>query len=126
MEVLLTLVSDRDAQRSLCLSSHLVFSDWERIFQNPLTTVAASGRVVLHAVILDRMQVRSFRLQQATGQQTPEPAVRSGQACSFFVSRLSCWPLKRDDAQNLILCHLTRSSHQQVDSALLLRSTVLG
>ncbi len=37
----------------------------------------AIDRVVHHSVILDLMQVRSFRIQQATGQQAPEPAVRS-------------------------------------------------
>jgi len=54
-----------------------VFSEWERIFKNPLTTVAAIDRVVHHSVILDLMQVRSFRMQQATGQQTPEPPAHS-------------------------------------------------
>jgi len=39
--------------------------------------IAAIDRVVHHSVILDLMQVRSFRIQQATGQQTLEPAVRS-------------------------------------------------
>jgi len=77
MEVLFTLLSDRYEQRSVCLSTNLVFSEWERIFKNPLTTVAAIDRVVHHSVILDLMQVRSFRVQQATGQQTPEGVERS-------------------------------------------------
>ena len=77
MEVLFTLLSDRYEQRSVCLSTNLVFSEWERIFKNPLTTVAAIDRVVHHSVILDLMQVRSFRIQQATGQHGPEPPPRS-------------------------------------------------
>jgi len=77
MEVLFTLLSDRYEQRSVCLSTNLVFSEWERIFKNPLTTVAAIDRVVHHSVILDLMQVRSFRIQQATGQHAPEPLTRS-------------------------------------------------
>jgi len=77
MEVLFTLLSDRYEQRSVCLSTNLVFSEWERIFKNPLTTVAAIDRVVHHSVILDLMQVRSFRIQQATGQHAPEPTARS-------------------------------------------------
>src|SRR5689334_14829676 len=77
MEVLFTLLSDRYEQRSVFLSTNLVFSEWERIFKNPLTTVAAIDRVVHHSVILDMMQVRSFRVQQATGQQSAEVAVRS-------------------------------------------------
>lgn len=72
MEVLFTLLSDRYEQRSVCLSTNLVFSEWERIFKNPLTTVAAIDRVVHHSVILDLMQVRSFRIQQATGQHGSE------------------------------------------------------
>ncbi len=59
------------------LSTNLVFSEWERIIKNPLTTVAAIDRVVHHSVILDLMQVRSFRVQQATGQQVQEPPARS-------------------------------------------------
>ena len=77
MEVLFTLLSDRYEQRSVCLSTNLVFSEWERIFKNPLTTIAAIDRVVHHSVILDLMQVRSFRIQQATGQHESEPPVRS-------------------------------------------------
>jgi DNA replication protein DnaC len=77
MEVLFTLLSDRYEQRSVCLSTNLVFSEWERIFKNPLTTVAAIDRVVHHSVILDLMQVRSFRIQQATGQHEQEPPARS-------------------------------------------------
>jgi DNA replication protein DnaC len=48
MEVLFTLLSDRYEQRSVCLTTNLVFSQWERIFKNPLTTVAAIDRVVHH------------------------------------------------------------------------------
>jgi DNA replication protein DnaC len=59
------------------LSTNLVFSEWERIFKNPLTTVAAIDRVVHHSVILDMMHVFSFRVQQATGQQAPEANGRS-------------------------------------------------
>ena len=77
MEVLFTLLSDRYEQRSVCLSTNLVFSEWERIFKNPLTTVAAIDRVVHHSVILDLMLVRSFRIQQATGQHGPEPPAYS-------------------------------------------------
>ena len=75
MEVLFTLLSDRYEQRSVCLSTNLVFSKWERIFKNPLTTVAAIDRVVHHSVLLDMMQVLSFRVQQASGQQAPKANV---------------------------------------------------
>ncbi len=39
--------------------------------------IAAIDRVVHHSVILDLMQVRSFRVQQATGQQTPTTDAQS-------------------------------------------------
>jgi DNA replication protein DnaC len=77
MEVLFTLLSDRYEQRSVCLSTNLVFSEWERIFKNPLTTIAAIDRVVHHSVMLDLMQVRSFRIQQATGQHGSETTASS-------------------------------------------------
>jgi DNA replication protein DnaC len=77
MEVLFTLLSDRYEQRSVCLSTNLVFSEWERIFKNPLTTAAAIDRVVHHSVLLDMMQVHSFRVQQAAGQEAPEGHARS-------------------------------------------------
>jgi DNA replication protein DnaC len=37
MEVLFTLLSDRYEQRSVCLSTNLVFSEWERIFKKSNT-----------------------------------------------------------------------------------------
>lgn len=66
MEVLFTLLAERYERRSVALSTNLVFSDWERIFKDPMTTLAAIDRVVHHAVILDLMQVDSFRAQTAT------------------------------------------------------------
>jgi DNA replication protein DnaC len=75
--VLFTLLSDRYEQRSVFLSTNLVFSEWERIFKNPLTTVAAIDRVVHHSVILDMMQVHSFRVQQATDHHMQEADARS-------------------------------------------------
>jgi DNA replication protein DnaC len=68
MEVLFTLLAERYERRSVALSTNLVFSDWERIFKDPLTTLAAIDRVVHHAVILDLMQVESYRAQAATAQ----------------------------------------------------------
>jgi len=39
--------------------------------------MAAIDRVIHHSVILDLMQVRSFRVQQATSQQAAEATGRS-------------------------------------------------
>jgi hypothetical protein len=45
-----------------------VFSEWERIFKNPMTTMAAIDRVIHHCVILDMVAVESYRAHQATHQ----------------------------------------------------------
>lgn len=60
-EVLFTLMAERYERRSLMITSNLVFSEWERIFKNPMTTAAAIDRLVHHAVILeiDRTSVRA-------------------------------------------------------------------
>ena len=58
------------------LTTNLVFSDWTRIFKDPLTTMAAIDRVVHHSVILDLMGVESYRAKEAgtTQQPTGPPA----------------------------------------------------
>ena len=40
-EVLFTLIAERYERRSLGITSNLVFSEWERIFGNPMATAAA-------------------------------------------------------------------------------------
>jgi hypothetical protein len=53
------------------ITTNLVFSEWDRIFKDPMTTLAAIDRVVHHSVILDMMAVDSYRVQEATQQQGP-------------------------------------------------------
>jgi DNA replication protein DnaC len=53
MEVLFTFLAERYERRSLLISSNLVFSKWDQIFKDPMTTMAAIDRLVHHAVILD-------------------------------------------------------------------------
>ena len=52
-EVLFTLIAERYERRSLGITSNLVFSEWERIFANPMATAAAIDRVVHHSVTLE-------------------------------------------------------------------------
>ena len=52
-EVLFTLIAERYERRSLGMTSNLAFSEWERIFANPMATAAAIDRVVHHSVILE-------------------------------------------------------------------------
>src|SRR5215471_13318809 len=66
MEVLFTFFSERYERKSLMLSTNLVFSQWERIFKHPMTALAAIDRIVHHSVILDMMEVESYRATEAT------------------------------------------------------------
>ena len=64
MEVLFELLAERYERRSVMLTSNLAFSQWERIFKNPMTTAAAIDRLVHHAVIVE-LNVSSYRAEVA-------------------------------------------------------------
>ena len=64
MEVLFTLLAERYERGSVMLTSNLQFSQWEKIFKDPMTTAAAIDRLVHHSVILE-MNVPSFRLENS-------------------------------------------------------------
>ncbi len=53
MEVLFTFLGERYERRSVMITSNLVFSQWDRIFKDPMTTAAAIDRLVHHAIILE-------------------------------------------------------------------------
>lgn len=72
VEVLFTFMAERYERRSLLITSNLVFSDWNRIFKNPMTTAAAIDRVVHHSVILEFAGIKSFRADDA-GQAQKKP-----------------------------------------------------
>jgi len=74
MEVLFTLLADRYERRSVIITTNLVFSDWGQIFKDPMTTMAAVDRVVHHSVILDLLQVESYRAQAAQQAALAQPA----------------------------------------------------
>jgi DNA replication protein DnaC len=64
MEVLFTFLSERYERRSVMITSNLVFSQWDQIFKNPMTTMAAFDRLVHHAIILE-MGGPSIREEEA-------------------------------------------------------------
>lgn len=64
MEVLFALLAERYERRSVMITSNLVFSQWDRIFKDPMTTAAAIDRVVHHSVILE-LNVASYRAEAA-------------------------------------------------------------
>lgn len=53
MEVLFTFLATRYERRSVMVSSNLVFSKWDQIFKDPMTTMAAVDRLVHHSIILE-------------------------------------------------------------------------
>ena len=67
-EVLFTLMAERYERRAIGITSNLVFSQWDQIFQNPMATAAAIDRVVHHSVILE-FDVPSYRTREAQGRQ---------------------------------------------------------
>lgn len=76
MEVLFTFFAERYERRSLLISSNLVFSQWEQIFQDPMTTMAAIDRLVHHSLILE-FDGDSYRVGQSK-RDPKEPAVVVG------------------------------------------------
>jgi len=74
MEVLFTLLAERYERRSVVITSNLVFSQWDQIFKDPMTTAAAIDRVVHHSVIVEfGKEMSSHRADEAAKhlQETP-------------------------------------------------------
>lgn len=70
MEVLFTLLAERYERRSVVITSNLVFSEWNQIFKDPLTTAAAIDRVVHHSQIIEfGKEVSSRRAEEAAQRQ---------------------------------------------------------
>ena len=66
MEVLFTLLAERYERRSVVITSNLVFSQWDQIFKDPMTTAAAIDRVVHHSIIVEfGKEISSHRADQA-------------------------------------------------------------
>jgi len=70
MEVLFTFLSERYERRSLMITSNLVFSQWDKIFKDPMTTAAAIDRLVHHSIILE-LTGPSRRAEEAKGHSMP-------------------------------------------------------
>ena len=68
MEVLFTLLSHRYERGSVMVTANLPFSEWEKIFKDPMTTAAAIDRLVHHSVILE-LNIHSYRLEHAQSHQ---------------------------------------------------------
>jgi len=74
MEVLFTFLAERYERKSLMISSNLIFSEWDKIFKDPMTTMAAIDRLVHHSVILEfnegsirEMQAKKIKNKRGVG-----------------------------------------------------------
>jgi DNA replication protein DnaC len=66
MEVLFTFLAERYERRTVVITSNLVFSEWDHIFKDPLTTAAAIDRVVHHSLIIEfGRNMKSVRAEEA-------------------------------------------------------------
>jgi DNA replication protein DnaC len=73
MEVLFTFLAERYERRSLMITSNLVFSEWNKIFKDPLTTAAAIDRIVHHSIIIEfGKEIKSLRME-AAAQRNQQP-----------------------------------------------------
>lgn len=75
MEIFFTFLAARYERRSVLITSNLVFSQWDRIFKDAMTTAAAIDRVVHRSIILE-LTGPSVRAEEA------QERVRAGQAGS--------------------------------------------
>ncbi len=64
MEVLFTFLAERYERKSVLITSNLVFSQWDKIFKDPMTTAAAIDRMVHHCTILE-LTGPSYRTERA-------------------------------------------------------------
>ena len=64
MEVLFTLLSERYERNSVMITSNLPFSQWDRIFKDPVTTAAAIDRLIHHSIILE-LNIESYRFEHS-------------------------------------------------------------
>ena len=89
-EVLFTLIAKRYERRYQGITSNLVFSEWKRIFANPIATPAAIDRVVHHSVMME-FDLHSYRTNAAQNRQEEKASHRQN---------LLTHPVKMIDTRN--------------------------
>lgn len=70
MEVLFIFLAERYEKKSVIITSNLVFSQWDQIFKDPMTTMPAIDRLVHHATIHE-FNGESHRPQSAKAKTNP-------------------------------------------------------
>ena len=66
MDVLFTFLGERYERKPIMITSNLVFSQWDKIFKDELTTSAAIDRVIHHSTILEINTKKSYRIKHAS------------------------------------------------------------
>ncbi len=79
-EVPSTLIAERHERRSLIVTSDVVFSRWDGVFQSPMATAAAIDRIVHHSVITE-FDVPSYRTAAAR-EEARKPAAQGRRAAN--------------------------------------------
>ena len=82
------LIAHRYETGSLIITSNQPFAEWDRIFPDPMMTVAAVDRIIHHATILEvtsdsyrrKEAMRQLDLQEATTTPTPATTTRPAMA----------------------------------------------
>jgi DNA replication protein DnaC len=64
-DVLFVLLSERYERRSVVITSNAPFSEWDKVFKDPMTTMAAIDRLVHHSCILE-LNGESYRANAAS------------------------------------------------------------
>ncbi len=64
IETLFMFFAESYEKNSLIITSNLAFSEWDKIFKDPVTTSAAIDRLIHHSIILE-MNLPSYRLESA-------------------------------------------------------------
>ncbi len=86
MEVLFTFLSERYERKTVIITSNLVFSEWDRIFKDPMTTAAAIDRLVHHSVIIE-MTGPSIRNEAAKQRGVPPTTTTSASTTPMKIER---------------------------------------
>jgi DNA replication protein DnaC len=74
MEVLFHFLAERYEKKSVVITSNLVFSQWDQIFKDPMTTMAAVDRLVHHSTIVE-FTGESHRATAAKAKGKPNAAI---------------------------------------------------
>jgi DNA replication protein DnaC len=74
-DVLFVLLAERYERRGVVITSNLPFSQWDKVFKDEMTTMAAVDRLVHHSTVLE-LNGESYRAESAKRKNKSEPEKR--------------------------------------------------